>query len=243
MTWPFSKKPEPEDEPKERIMFTQPRPSVFLRELRQPLFDTEWCSKPISPVCLFQRPMGQYNMRGEEKTAADTNMLIGNQLPEPMQFDFWQWRTEFSPDVPLDLIRNFRFCSRLDFQFGERVWFSVPLSFVPFQATVGVEELRQAMSVLVVDDKNKFEAAWEKARIVKSEDIAKLADQVLKQDKHEIYRTELAQRVSNSSGRPWRIRAQETFVARLYTDWDAKLKLPEMIAARVYLEGYLYRAI
>lgn len=240
-----AKKKEEEPEPKPRLLFAVPTPAVYLRELRQPLYDTEWCVRGSghNPVHLFMRPMAQPNMRGDTKTDIDTNMVMCGQLPTPIQFDWWTWRTEFSPNVSIDLIRNFRFCSRLDFQFGERIWFSVPLSYIPFSAFAGIEELRQAVSVLVVEDKNKFEAAWEKARIVKPKDIENLTDEFRKQNRHEIYRTELARNVCSQRGRPWRIKPAESFVCRLLTNWDAPFALPDEIAVRLYLEGYLYRAV
>lgn len=256
MSW-FSEKPSPAPPPppkSEKVLFMpkvteaaddQPLPNCYLRMLREPLYDTEWCIKNsgFNPVYLFMRPMGQPNMRGDAKTEIDTNMLIAGQLPIPMQFDWHSWRTEFSPNVSIDLIRNFRFCSRLEFLFGDKVWFSVPLSFIPFAATVGVEELRSAMSVLVVEDKERFEAAWAKAKVVTPEAIDKLRAEANEQCRHEIYRTELARNICNMNGRPWRIRSAESFSCRLTTNWGATFVLPGRIAVRLYLEGYLYRAV
>jgi len=217
----------------------------YSRALRQPLFDTEWVLPESyrGPARLFCRPMGQCNDLNRAKTEVDTNLTMGGQLPVPTMFDFFRWRTEFSPDVPFEQVLGFRFASRLAFRFGPKIWWSVPLSFVPSMAYRSIEELKQIAPVLVCENTlERFAEAWAKAEIVRPGKEPKAAE--LLRDPRGIYRTEESAMVTKITGRPYRIKPNDTFSAEVSTDWDHPGKMPkDNFAVRLYLEGLLYVSI
>jgi hypothetical protein len=233
-------KPENKAEPAEMPGVIS-RPSVvYVRALRNPIYDTEYARPRCNPMSFMLRPMGQPNVMGNVKTDVDTNMMQCGCLCTPMFFDWYRWRTEFSPDVPFEQLLAFRFASRLNFRFGSRIWFSVPLSYVPFTAYRGIEELKQIAPVLIDPDTLlKFKEAWDKAQVVKEGEEPAGAD--LLKDCCGVYQTEEARKVMMLDDRPYRIRSQELFCAEVYTNWDAPLNLPQQsFAVRLYLEGFLF---
>jgi len=214
---------------------------TVLRVLTNPLYDTEWVvPKGPESLELMVRPIGQANTLGNTKTEVDTNMVCVSCLPTPMKFDWYRLRTEFSPDVSFEEILAYRFASRLGFRFGERQWFSYPLSFVPFTAYRGIEEIRQIAPVLCsTNSVERFQEAWDKADIVEAGKEPAAAK--LLKDPRGIYRTEEARMVTLSGERDLRIRSNENFTFTVTTNWDAPLALPKKnFAIRLYMEGLLY---
>lgn len=233
-------KPDVASKPNPAALFSRPAPPEHARALRNPIYDTEWVLPGGNPLRLFQGPMGQMNARGLVKTDLDTNLWLSGQLVSPVMFDWYQWRTEFSPNVPFEAVLNFRFASRLFFRFGERVWFSVPLSYVPFTAYRSAKEIKQIAPVLFTPDTLiRFAEAWDKAQIVKPGEEPKGAD--LLKDPCGIYKTEESRLVLKQDNRPVRIKAGELFAAEIWTDWTAPFLFPgNDCAVRLYLEGFIY---
>jgi hypothetical protein len=214
--------------------------------LKNPIFDTEYAGPGRELTSLFLRPMGQANAVGRAKTWGDTNLTQSSLLGSPCEFDWFQWRMEFDPSVPLQNVLAFRFFSRLSFRFCDRAWFSTPLSYVPFTSYRSAEEIKQVVSVLVCENtKILFSEAWDKATIFKpGERLPEVGEfgEVVK-DRVNIYRTEDARRIDYAN-RPIRIKSLENFAAEVHTDWGASAMLPkEDFAVRLYLEGLLYAPV
>lgn len=217
-------------------------PPTYLRVLRQPLYDTEWAIRGTPATTLFSRPIGQLNQLMAAKTDVDTNMVQAACLPVPMQFDWFSWRTEFATDVAFECLLNFRFASRLQVRFGQRVWFSVPLSYVPFTHHLAIWEMNAIAPIVLSADDKRFKEAWRRAEVVDADKIPDVGD--LLKDTVGIYRTEHARRIGGGGdNHPMRIRSQEVFMADIFTDWSSALVLPDQVGVRLYLEGNVYQGL
>ena len=53
----------------------------------------------------------------------------------------------------------------------------------------------------------------------------------------------MVRKICRDNGVPYRIKHQETFIVIVATNWNCGLKLPEKVAMRLYLEGFLYCSI
>jgi len=250
--WFKKKKPEPENnDPSEGSQvgmvkqaiydFNVPMPRAVLRPLKNPLFDTESASPDDERLTMFEKPIGHKYTDGTIKTPRDTNMTQASCLPPPIRFDFYRWRTEFDPAVKIEDVLSFRFNSRISFRFGPGgSWFSSPLSYVPFTAYLGIEELKRIAPVLIDPSAGlEFRNAWLNAQeTCKVEGETPWGSRWEVGDKNGIYYTEEARDLTIER-RPVRIRSNETFFAAIDTDWD-KVTTKYIVGIRLFLEGIVY---
>jgi len=77
------------------IVLSRPAPAGYARALRNPLYDTDvQAAGAVGQIIFFQRPQGQTNSAAVVKTEADTNLTIGGQLAQPNMFDLFGMQHE-----------------------------------------------------------------------------------------------------------------------------------------------------
>ena len=119
--------------PEGRPTYSGPSPRAVLRPLKQPLYDTI----RFDALCfngkwdLFSRPIGQSGYSGWSQTEVETNMTQAAQLGPPEEFDLWGFRAEMESHMSLRDRRRFLEHCVWRFWFGDRVWYSGPLTMIP----------------------------------------------------------------------------------------------------------------
>ena len=117
---------------KEQLAVSASLSAPRLVDFCQPLWDTEIWLPGADGLNFFQRPLGTHFLYSSEvKEQSDTNMQVCSQLPCPQAFYLHQIDVMFDPLVPSHA-QDALLCSGwVEFNFGMRMIFALPLRALP----------------------------------------------------------------------------------------------------------------
>lgn len=109
-------------------------PAAMVRSYKQPLYDSEvaLAAAPNNDLVFYQRPIGQANSAGVQKTLLHTNMRSAGQLGVPLSFDLFGFNVRVPKDITLTDFRSIFGTGVFEFTWGQdTVGLQVPLEDVP----------------------------------------------------------------------------------------------------------------
>jgi hypothetical protein len=194
------------------IALSRPAPAGYVRALRNPLYDTDdLLAAATNQVILFQRPQGQTDASANVKTAAETNLTVGGQLANPQMFDLFGFQFEVQGDAAIaDKILVYN-TGVFRFSFGtQRTWLELPIRRIPDGPQLVTTGAATGTSGTIIRDTIY---GWPSVR--------------------EYYP------FVKPSGRPYRIKATETF--QVVISWPSGAITPSaVVQIRAYMVGILY---
>lgn len=130
--------------------FSAPLPSVHLKSLKQPLFDTEVLPaySPPSELRFFQRQLGQLTEYGDvRKTLHLTNVQQPGQLANPLEFSLYGFQLHiWTPSGSVSAEDREKILANSLFQFmycGNRIYLSVPGWSIPTNGMPAVQPIEK----------------------------------------------------------------------------------------------------